>query len=62
MDVYLINTNLSDEIQISIYLIETKSFSAFWSFGENYMRMYRDGRQIFESPQEVHKRGRLKIK
>jgi hypothetical protein len=26
------------------------------------MRTYRDGRQIFESPQEVHKRGGFRIK
>jgi hypothetical protein len=26
------------------------------------MRLYRDGRQIFEPPQEVHKRGGLKFK
>jgi hypothetical protein len=45
-----------------ILLIETKSFSVIWSFGENSMRMYRDGRQIFESQQEVHKRGGLKMK
>ena len=32
-----------------------------WSSGENSMKIYMGGRQIFESPQEVHKRGRLKI-
>jgi hypothetical protein len=35
------------------------SFSVIESFGENSVRLYRDGRQIFESPQEVHKRGGL---
>jgi hypothetical protein len=45
-----------------ILLIETKNFSVFWSFGENSMRMYRDGRQISNRQEEVHKRGGLKIK
>jgi hypothetical protein len=40
-----------------VRLIERKSFSVFWSFGKNSMRLYKDGMQIFESPQEVHKRG-----
>jgi hypothetical protein len=62
MDIDLIHTNLLDEIEILVCLIERKSFSVFWSFWENSMRIYRDGRQIFESPQEVHKRGGLKIK
>jgi hypothetical protein len=43
-------------------LIERKSFGVFWSFGENSMRIYRDGRQISNRQEEVHKRGRLKIK
>jgi hypothetical protein len=43
-------------------LIERKSFSVFWSFGENSMRIYRDGRQILNRQEKVHKRGGLKIK
>jgi hypothetical protein len=39
-----------------ILLIETKSSSAIWSSGEHYMTLYMGGRQIFESPHEVHKR------
>jgi hypothetical protein len=38
-------------------LIETKSFGGIWSFGENVMALYMGGRQIFETSQEVHKRG-----
>jgi hypothetical protein len=45
-----------------VSLIETKSFSVFWSFGENSVRIYRDGRQISNRQEEVHKRGGLKIK
>jgi hypothetical protein len=44
-----------------ILLIGEKIFGVFWSFGENSMRIYRDGRQI-SNPKEVHKRGGLKIK
>jgi hypothetical protein len=62
MDIDLFNTNFLDEMKILVRLIETKSFSVFWSFGENYMRIYRDGRQISNRQEEVHKRGRLKIK
>jgi hypothetical protein len=62
MDIDLFNTNLSDEIYILVRLIETKTFSVFWSFGENSMRIYRDGRQISNRQEEVHKRGGLKIK
>jgi hypothetical protein len=40
-----------------ILLIETKSFGEIWSFGENVMALYMGGRQIFETSQEVHKRG-----
>jgi hypothetical protein len=43
-------------------LIGTKSFGVFWSFGENSMRLYRDGRQISNRQEEVQKRGGLKIK
>jgi hypothetical protein len=38
-------------------LIETKSFGRIWSFGEDSMGKYVGGRQIFETSQEVHKRG-----
>jgi hypothetical protein len=38
-------------------LIETKSFGGIWSFGEDSMGLYVGGRQIFETSQEVHKRG-----
>jgi hypothetical protein len=61
IDIDLFNTNLPEELKESLRLIERKSFSVIWSFGENSMRLYRDGRQIFESSQEVHKRGGLKI-
>jgi hypothetical protein len=44
-----------------VRLIEGKSFGVFWSFGENSMRMYRDGRQISNRQEEVDKRGGLKI-
>jgi hypothetical protein len=40
-----------------ILLIETKCFGRIWSFGENAMGLYMGGRQIFETSQEVHKRG-----
>jgi hypothetical protein len=50
-------TNLSDEIKISVLLIETKSFGGIWSFGGDSMTLYMGGRQIFETSQEVHKRG-----
>jgi hypothetical protein len=62
MDIDLINTYLLDEIYISVLLIGTKSFGVFWSFGENSMTIYRDGRQISNRQEEVHKRERLKIK
>jgi hypothetical protein len=62
MDIDLFNTNLSDEIQILVSLIETKSFSVFWSFGEIVLSIYRDGRRISNRQEEVHKRGELKIK
>jgi hypothetical protein len=57
MDIDLFNTNLSDEIQIFVLLIETKSFGGIWSFGEHSMGIYMGGRQIFVLPQELHKRG-----
>jgi hypothetical protein len=57
MNIDLFNTNLSDEIQIIVLLIGTKSFGEIWSFGENVMALYMGGRQIFETSQEVHKRG-----
>jgi hypothetical protein len=62
MGINLFNTNLLDGIKISVLLIGTKSFGVFWSFGENSMRMYRDGRQILNRQEEVHKRGGLQIK
>jgi hypothetical protein len=40
-----------------ILLIETKSFGWMWSFGEDSMTLYVGGRQIFETSQEVQKRG-----
>jgi hypothetical protein len=40
-----------------VVLIKTKSFGEIWSFGENVMMLYMGGRQIFETSQEVHKRG-----
>jgi hypothetical protein len=57
MDIAPFITNLSDEIKISILLIETKSFGGIWSSGENAMGLYVGGRQIFEASHEVHKRG-----
>jgi hypothetical protein len=42
--------------------MERKGFSVFWSFGGNSMSIYRDGRQILNRQEEVHKRGGLKIK
>jgi hypothetical protein len=57
MDIDLFRTNLPDEIYISVLLIETKSFGGIWSFGEHSMGKYTGGRQIFETSQEVHKRG-----
>jgi hypothetical protein len=57
MDIDLFNTNLSDEMLISVLLIETKSFGGIWSFGEHSIGIYMGGRQIFETSQEVHKRG-----
>jgi hypothetical protein len=62
MGIDLFNTNLKDEIWILVHLIGTKSSGVFWSFGENSMRLYRDGRQILNCQEEVHKRGGLKIK
>jgi hypothetical protein len=43
MDIDLFNTNLPDEM---VRLIGEKSFGVFWSFGENSMRLFKDGRQI----------------
>jgi hypothetical protein len=40
-----------------VLLIRTKSFGGILSFGENVMALYMGGRQIFETSQEVHKRG-----
>jgi hypothetical protein len=57
MDIAPFITNLSDEIEIFVLLIETKSFGGIWSFAENVMALYMGGRQIFETSQEVHKRG-----
>ena len=48
------NTNFSDEIEIFVLLIRTKSFGLIWSFGENTMRMYMGGRQISNRQEEVH--------
>jgi hypothetical protein len=39
-----------------------KNFGVFWSFGENSMSIYRDGRQFSNRQEEVHKRVGLKIK
>jgi hypothetical protein len=57
MDIDLFRTNLLDEIEISVVLIETKSFGRIWSFGENAMGLYVGGRQVFETSHEVHNRG-----
>jgi hypothetical protein len=39
-----------------------ENFSVIWSFGGNYVRLYRGGKAKFESSQEeVHKRGGLWI-
>jgi hypothetical protein len=44
-----------------ILLIEGKSFGVFWSFGEDYMRMYRDGRQIMNRHKRcIKERRRIK--
>jgi hypothetical protein len=40
-----------------VLLIRTKSFGGIWSSGEGSMGLYMGGRQIFETSQEVHKRG-----
>jgi hypothetical protein len=61
VSICLIQTYLT-KYRYWVRLIETKSFSVFWSFGENSMMMYRDGRQISNRQEEVHKRGRLKVK
>ena len=37
-----------------------KSSAVIWLFGGNSMRMDRDGRQISNCQEEVHKRGGLK--
>jgi hypothetical protein len=37
--------------------METKSFGGIWSFGKDFMGKYVGGRQIFETSQELHKRG-----
>jgi hypothetical protein len=65
-------SSLNKQITLRIIaLIETKSFGGIWSFGEDSMglyggiwsfgehsmRKYMGGRQIFETSQEVHKRG-----
>jgi hypothetical protein len=57
MDIDFFNTNLPDKIYISVLVIETKSFGGIWSFGEDSMTLYMGGRQIFETSQEVHRRG-----
>jgi hypothetical protein len=59
IDIDLFNTNLPEKILIFVLLIETKSFGGIWSFGEHSMGIYTHmgGRQIFETSQEVHKRG-----
>jgi hypothetical protein len=57
MDIAPFIKNLPDEIQIMVLLIRTKSFGEIWSFGEHSMTLYMGGRQIFETSQEVHKRG-----
>jgi hypothetical protein len=57
MDIDLFNTNLLDEIWIMVLLIRTKSFGGIWLFGDYSMGLYMGGRQIFETSQEVHKRG-----
>jgi hypothetical protein len=57
MDIAPFITNLSDEIKIFVLLIREKSFGEIWSFGENVMALYMGGRKIFETSQEVHKRG-----
>jgi hypothetical protein len=36
---------------------EKKSFGGIWSSGEDSMMLYMGDRQIFETSQEVHKRG-----
>jgi hypothetical protein len=40
MDIDLFSTNLLDEIQISVLLIETESSGGIWSFGEHSMTFY----------------------
>jgi hypothetical protein len=59
IDLFMIQTSLTKYIllYISVLLIETKSFGGIWSCGENDMGLYVGGRQIFETSQEVHKRG-----
>jgi hypothetical protein len=57
MDIAQFITDLSDEIEISILLIETKRFGGISSFGKHSMTLYMGDRQIFETSQEVHKRG-----
>jgi hypothetical protein len=56
MEIDFFNTNLLDEIKISVLLIETKSWGGIWSFGENAIGLYMGSRQIFETSHEVHKR------
>ena len=62
MDIGLFNTNFIDEIQIFVLLREEKSLGVIWSSGENSIGSYMTGRQISNRQEEVHKRGKLKIK
>jgi hypothetical protein len=55
-------TRTAKTLIAGILLIGEKISGVFWSFGENSMRLYRDGRQISNCQEEVHKRRRLKIK
>jgi hypothetical protein len=57
MDISPFDTKLLDEIKIFVLLIRESFFGEIWSFGENVMALYMGGRQIFETSQEVHKRG-----
>ena len=60
IDIGLFNTDLQDELKMSVRKIERKRCGQIWSLGRNYVRLYRDGRQISESPQDVHKRGEIR--
>jgi hypothetical protein len=68
MDIDLVNTNLPDEIKISVRLIERKRCGLIWSRGgfccnqgEFAVEVQLNMELNFEMSQEVHKRGEIQI-